>query len=118
MDAATVRAAHADAAPIVEQQRVGAGVFEHVDSRFRGNERRELTNDAPAGGAAPRVDDSADRVTAFQPKRQLSAAIRIEPHAEALEVTHTARSLVAECHGSGFPHEAAAGNFGVATMNF
>ena len=99
----------ADAA-VRGEQGAHAGVLQHLDARLLDDVRGELAQDAPAGGAAARVDDAADRVAALEAEREVAVAVGVEAHAEPLEVGEAGGRLVAEHLGRGAAHEIAAGD--------
>jgi hypothetical protein len=102
--------AEADAAAVVAPQRAGGRALQHLDVLVLGHEGRQLARDALAGGAAARVHDAADRVPALEPEGERAAAVGVEGHAEALQVAHGRRRLLAEgLHGAAARGVAAGG---------
>ncbi len=69
--------------------------------------RRERAQQAPAGGAAARVDDAADAVAAFEPELDTAFRVSVEAHPERDEVGEALGRLAAQDLGGAAAHEAA-----------
>ena len=108
-DAPVVAGDRADAPVVARQQRPHAAALEHVDALLLDHVGRQLAQDPPPRGAAARVDDPADPVAALEPEREVAVAIRVEAHAERLEVGEARGRLLAQHLRGRAPHEAASG---------
>ena len=115
-DDAIVLADQPGASVLRAPQRTRSRPLEHGDARLLGDQRRQLANDAPPGGAAAGVHDSANRVPALQAEREPPGAVGVKAHAERLQVAHAVGRLAGEDLGGRASHQRAAGELGVAQV--
>jgi acetoin utilization deacetylase AcuC-like enzyme len=85
-----------NAASVVRGQRRRGERLEDVDPLVGGRQGGEVAGDASARGCATGVDHAAAGVSPFEAQREIAGAVRIEAHAELLELTHARRRLLAE----------------------
>ena len=79
-------------------------MLQHLDPLMGGRQRGQPPGDPAPGGRSAGMHDPPLRVPALEAERQAAAAIAVEAHAEALELTHPAGRVLAE-----HPHRARPG---------
>ena len=96
---------HAGAAAVVAEQASGAGALEHLDAGVLGDDRRELAQDPPAGGAAAGVHDAAGAVAALEPEGEVAVPVGVEAHPEYLQLVEAGGRLARQDLGGGAADE-------------
>ena len=105
-----------DAASIVRGQRRRGERLEDVDAPVGGGQGGEVAGDPSSRGRAAGVDDAAAGVSPFEPEGEIAGPVRIEAHAELLELMHAGRRLLAEHPRSGGAGRIAAGRERIVVM--
>ena len=100
----------------VRPQRARAGPLEHLYAPILGRQRRQLSDDAPSGRAAPGVHDPPDRVPTLQAQREPPEAVGVEAYPQRLQVLDARGRLVHEDLRRRVPDQLAPGALGVGEV--